>query len=189
LPLCFLALLAILPGCRTGRYTGPGTLLGGLAGAGVGALIGHKTGDTAAGALIGTGVGAATGAVVGNTLDDIEARNRAQIATQLGRPVAQGAATTTEVLEMTRAGVDPQLIVNYVNSAGMIQPLTVQDVIYLHEQGVRTEVIQAMQSPRVAQLPPTSIAPPSQTVIIHEDPYWPYCEPHYHFSFGHHCCH
>ena len=89
---------------------------------------------------------------------------------------------------MTHAGVDPRLIINYVNNSGMAQVITAQDVIYLHEQGVHTVVIQAMQNPRVAQMPPevVQVVPPRQTVIIHEDP-WYY--PHYHFSYGygHHC--
>jgi hypothetical protein len=70
----------------------------------------------------------------------------------------------------------------------MAQPITAQDVIYLHEQGVQTDVIQAMQTPRVAQLPPevVRVVPQRQTVIIQEDPW---CYPHYHFSYGYggHC--
>ena len=88
---------------------------------------------------------------------------------------------------MTRAGVDPQLIINYVNATGMVQPITVQDVIYLHDQGVSNDVIQAMQNPRVAQYAPqvVRVIPPRETVII-EDNSWgsPYCYPHYHFSYG-----
>jgi hypothetical protein len=132
-----------------------------------------------------------TGSVVGTALDDIEARNRAEIAAQLGRPVAQGVATAGEVVAMTRAGVDPRLIINYVNNSGMAQPITAQDVIYLHEQGVNTDVIQAMQSPRVAQVPPevVRVAPQRQTVIIEADPWEPYYYPHYHFWYGSGCCH
>jgi len=181
--------LSIVGGCKSASYGQRGTLLGALGGGGIGALVGHATGHTAAGAAIGTGVGALTGAAVGTALDDIEARNRAEIAAQLGRPVAQGAATTTEVLDMTRAGVDPRLIINYVNNSGMSQPITAQDVIYLHEQGVHTDVIQAMQNPRVPQAPPevVRVVPPRQTVIIEEDPWWPHYYPHYHFSYGYGC--
>ena len=38
---------------------------------------------------IGAGIGALTGSAIGGALDDIEARNRAEIAAQLGRPVAR----------------------------------------------------------------------------------------------------
>src|SRR5688572_33224602 len=81
----FLALsLAILvhSGCRSPYYADRGALTGGLAGAGVGALIGNAVGETAGGAAIGAGVGALTGGAIGGALDDIEARNRAEIAAQ-----------------------------------------------------------------------------------------------------------
>jgi hypothetical protein len=164
-------LLLVAAGCKS--YTGNGSLLGGLGGAGVGALVGHATGNTGAGAAIGAGVGALTGSVVGSALDDIEAKNRAEIAAQIGRPVAQGAATMDEVIAMTQAGVQPQLIINYVNNSGVAQPVTAPDVIYLHQRGVATEVIQAMQSPRVAQAPvtPVTVVQPAPAPIIVEEYY------------------
>jgi hypothetical protein len=182
-----LATLVVASGCQSASYGQRGTVLGALGGGGIGALIGHATGHTGAGALIGTGVGAVTGAAVGTSLDDIEARNRAEISARLGREVIPGGATTTEVLAMTRGGVDPQLIVNYVNASGMVQPVTVQDIIYLHEQGVSNDVIQAMQNPRVAQYSPqvVRVVPPRETVIIEDDSWGsPCCYPRYHFSYG-----
>lgn len=179
---CIIA-LPMAAGCRSSSYADRGTALGALGGAGIGALIGHATGHTGAGALIGTGVGAVTGSAVGTALDDIETRNRAEIAAQLGRPVSQGAATPVEVVTMTSAGVDRRLIINYVNSSGMVQPISAQDVIYLHEQGVNIEVIEAMQNPRVAQVPPAYRSSP-QTVIIERDHYGPYWHPHFHYRYG-----
>ena len=176
----------VIVGCRSSSYAGRGTALGALGGTAIGALIGHATGNTTAGALIGAGAGAVAGNVVGEALDDIEARNRAEIAAQLGRPVVQGAATQAEVVAMTQAGVDARLIINYVNNSGMAQIITAQDVIYLHEQGVNTDVIQAMQSPRAVQAPVAvvPVAPPQQTVIIERDPWGPYCYPHFHYGHG-----
>ena len=179
-------------GCQSSSYAQRGTIFGGLGGAGIGALIGRATGHTAAGAAIGTGVGAVTGAVVGNTLDDIDARNRAEIAAQLGRQVVAGAATPEEVIAMTQAGVNPQLIINYVNRSGMARPISVEDVIYLHEQGVTAEVIQAMQTPGATYAPPgvVRVEPPRETVIIHDDPSWGCDYPRYHMSYGFGCgCH
>jgi hypothetical protein len=123
-------------------------------------------------------------------LDDIEARNRAQISAQLGRPVAQGHATVGEVVAMSRAGVDPRLIVNYVNNSGVSTPVGAQDVIYLTQQGVPPDVIQAMQSPRVAQAPVPIAPPPAPAPLIIQEydsgpPY--YCPPpHYHFYHHRH---
>jgi hypothetical protein len=171
-------------GCRSPYYADRGALTGGLAGAGVGALIGNAVGETAGGAAIGAGIGALTGNAIGGALDDIEARNRAEIAAQLGRPVAQGQATVEEVVAMTRAGVDPRLITNYVSNSGMVQPVAAQDVIYLTQQGVGPDVIQAMQTPRLAQAPPAAVVvPPPGPVIIEE--YRPY-HPAPHFYYHHH---
>jgi hypothetical protein len=180
-------MLLATSGCRSPYYADRGTLAGGLAGAGIGALVGDAVGETAGGAAIGAGIGALTGNAIGGALDDIEARNRAEIAAQMGRPVAQGQATVPEVVAMTRAGVDPQLIMNYVNNSGMAQPVTAQDVIYLTQQGVAPNVIQTMQTPRVAQVPPPNavIVPPPGPVIIEE--YRPYCPPpHFHYYHHHH---
>jgi outer membrane lipoprotein SlyB len=60
-------------GCSTNA--GTGALVGGAAGAGVGAIIGHNShGRTASGAAIGGAVGAVTGALIGNEIDKKEAR-------------------------------------------------------------------------------------------------------------------
>ncbi len=73
---------------------------------------------------------------------------------------------------MTQAGVEPRLIINYVNTSGVAQPVTAQDVIYLHQQGVATDVIQTMQTPRVAERP-VPVVTPAQPVIIEEYHYGP----------------
>ena len=143
-----------------------------MGGAGVGALVGSATGDAGTGALIGAGVGALTGNVVGGAMDDIEARNRAQIAATMGRPVAVGAATPGEVVAMSRAGVDPQLMVNYINNSGVAQPASPQDVIYMTQNGVPPMVIQAMQTPRVAQAPAVVVPPPPPGPVVVEEVYY-----------------
>ena len=185
---CALACLcAAAAGCRSPYYQDRGTAVGALGGAGVGALVGSATGDAGTGALIGAGVGALTGNVVGGALDDIEARNRAQIAAQMGRPVAAGAATPGEVVAMSRAGVDPRLIANYINNSGVAQPISAQDVIYLHQQGVADDVIQAMQTPRVAQVPPAVVVQPPGPFVVEEVVYGPPpCYPPPHFDYYHH---
>lgn len=55
--------LTLIAGC-TGTQKGAG--LGGLIGAGTGAIIGHQSGHTKEGALIGAAAGAAGGALIGN---------------------------------------------------------------------------------------------------------------------------
>lgn len=185
-------LTTVIAGCQSPYYADRGALTGGLAGAGVGALIGNAVGETAGGAAIGAGVGALTGNMIGGAMDDIEARNRAEIAAQMGRPVMQGQATVGEVVSMTRTGVDPRLIINYVNNSGMAQPVNSQDVIYLTQQGVSPDVIQAMQTPRLAQagpavVPPAGVVVPAPRPVIIEEYHYgpPYCPPP-HFHYYHH---
>ena len=191
LSLMMCSALAAMFGCRSPYYADQGALAGGLTGAGIGALVGNAVGETAGGAAIGAGIGALTGGSIGGALDDIEARNRAEIAAQLGRPVVQGQATVGEVVAMNRAGVDSRLITNYVNNSGVAQPVGAQDVIYLTQQGVPPDVIQAMQTPRVAQAPTYVVPPPAPAPVIIEEyhygrPYWG-PPPHHHFyHHGHH---
>jgi uncharacterized protein YcfJ len=58
----------IITGCTTtGAHDG--ALLGGLLGAGAGAIIGNQPGDAGEGALIGAGLGAITGAIIGDSME------------------------------------------------------------------------------------------------------------------------
>ncbi|MEI6438095.1 MAG: glycine zipper domain-containing protein [Candidatus Omnitrophota bacterium] len=60
-------ILVALAGC-TG--TQKGATIGGLAGAGLGAIIGYQSGHLAEGALIGGAAGAAGGALTGDAIED-----------------------------------------------------------------------------------------------------------------------
>jgi hypothetical protein len=169
-------------GCQSPYYSDRVAGIGALAGAGSGALIGSTSGNAGAGAVLGAGIGALTGAAIGGTMDEQAAQNRAAIAAQTGRPVPSGAATIEEVVSMSRAGVDGQLIQNYIRTSGVARPLTAADVIALHNQGVSTEVIQTMQKPPVPQV---AVAPYGPAIIeehYHGPP--PYCGPHYGYHRG-----
>ena len=134
-------------GCQSPYRSDQGALFGGLLGAGTGAIVGDALGNAGAGAAIGAGVGALSGAAVGDELDRIEAQNRSLIEQRLGRQVDATAVTMGDVVSMTAAGVDENLIVNHVRAHGVAAPLTTQDVIALHQQGVSTRVIETMQNP------------------------------------------
>ena len=144
--LCLLA-AASIAGCQSPYRCRPGCTVRRASCAGTGAIVGHQLGNTGAGAAIGAGVGALSGAVVGNELDKTEAQNRAMIAEQLGREVAAGAVSQDDVISMTKAGVDEELIVNHIRAHGMDAPLQTNDLIVLQQQGVSTRVIKAMQEP------------------------------------------
>lgn len=174
-------LTALAAGCQSPYYADRGAAAGGLAGAGVGALIGNSVGNAGSGALIGAGVGALTGGAIGGALDEMQAQNRAEIAATLGRPVVGGAANVGEVVAMTQAGVEPQLIANYVETSGVAQPVSAQDVIYMSQQGVSANVIQTMQTPRVARVPAVVGPPPVMVEEIYYGPPPPYPPRHYYY--------
>jgi len=147
-----LALCAVgSSGCASPYRSEQGALVGGLTGAGLGAVVGNAVGNTGAGAAIGAGVGALSGAAVGNSLDEIEASNRAEIAARLGRPAPAGAVTIDDVIAMTKSGVSEQVIATHVQNHGMVAPLRASDLIILQQQGVSPRVVQIMQAPPVQQ--------------------------------------
>jgi hypothetical protein len=59
--------LVWMAGCESDA--GTGATIGGLGGAGLGAIIGHQSGHAAAGALIGGAAGAGGGYIIGNERD------------------------------------------------------------------------------------------------------------------------
>jgi hypothetical protein len=128
---------------------------------------------------------------LGTSLDDIDSRNRADIAAQLGRPVAPGPATPQEVAAMARAGIDSRFIICYINRSTNMQPINAQDVIYLHEQGVSEQVIQAMLTPGAADTRVEVARAMPRHIYIVEDPWWPYYYPYarygYVYSSGYRC--
>jgi len=175
LPVLFGLLVTLCAaGCQSPYHADRGALFGGLTGAGVGALVGDAAGNAGAGAAIGAGLGALTGAAVGAEMDQMEAQNRALIEQQLGRQVAPGAVTMDDVVTMSRAGVDDELIVTHIQKNGMVAPPQTHDLIYLNEQGVSTRVVKAMQAPPprpVRQATVVQSAPPP--IILEEHHYGP----------------
>ena len=177
LPFGMIPMLFLSLGCQSSSHADRGAVLGGLLGAGTGAVVGDALGNAGAGTAIGAGVGALSGAAIGNAVDESEARNRAEIARQLGRKVSAGAVSVDDVVAMTAAGVSEELIINHVRNNGMIAPLKTNDIILLQQQGVSTRVIAAMQeTPQPAQ---ATVVQESTPVIVEEHHYGPYCGPRY----------
>jgi hypothetical protein len=175
--LCVLLILLFTAGCAT--HTEQGAALGGVLGAGTGAVVGHAMGNTAAGAVVGAGAGALTGAAIGNNVDEREARNRAQIEASLGRAVIPGAVSVGEVIAMTQARVHEDLIINHIRSHGMAAPLTTNDLIAMQQYGVSPRVVQTMQAcPPVP--PPVIVEQPPPPVII-GGYYGPGCHHHHYY--------
>jgi len=178
-----LVLVALLAtGCRSPFYADHGAVLGGLAGAGVGAAIGEHNDNALAGALIGGAAGTIGGAIVGDGIDHNIARENAIIEAKIGRRIA-GAAQPEDVAAMAAAGVDDTVIINYIRANGVARKLTTNDVIALHNAGVRPHVIDALQNTPLptsapAYAPPRYVPARVQPVI--------YAQPHY-IHHPHYC--
>ena len=116
-------------------------MVGGLGGAGIGALIGNASGHAGAGAAIGA-AGALTGAAIGAGQDKADAQRQAAIAAA-SQPV--GTVTVDNVIAMTQQHVDDGIIINQVRAGRMVVPIQPDDIIRLKQFGVSPEVITAMQ--------------------------------------------
>lgn len=182
-----LVCLVTFAGCASPYRADQGALLGGLTGAGVGAIIGEAVDEPLAGAAIGAGVGALTGNVIGQNLDEIEAQNRAMIEARLGRPAPAGAVTVEDVVMMTQSGVDPEVIATHIRIHGPARPLQPADLIYLQNNGVNTQVVQVLQQPPAPQgvVPASATQPVVVEEHIHVDPWGPPRPRHFWYHHRH----
>ena len=151
-------------------------ILGGLAGAGIGAAIGEDGGDALPGALIGGAIGALSGAMVGDSMDQQQAYRQAVVYDQQ-QQIAQ-AVTFADVVAMTRAGLDDEVIVTQIRTKGMRQALTTGDLIMLKQQGVSDRTITAMQQYRH----PVAVASP---VVVDSYRYYQPYPVQYYWHDGH----
>jgi hypothetical protein len=166
--------LASISGCASNTRGQNGALIGGLGGAGLGAIAGNQVGHAGAGAVIGGLAGAVTGGVIGDEIDQVEARNRAEIEARLGRPVLAGAVSPEQVIEMTQRGVHEDVIAQHVRAHGTTRPLSPSDLMTLTDAHVSDRVIRTMQEPaavRVVSGPPVVAAPPPVIVERYYDPW------------------
>jgi len=170
-------LSSLCGGCASPYRADQGALIGGVTGAGVGALVGEAVGNPLAGAVIGAGVGTMSGALIGDSLDEIEARNQAEIEARLGRRLGPGGVAVPDVVAMSRAGVSDEVIINHIRIHGTATALQTNDLIYLQQNGVSPAVVQVMQNPPAPAAVVHHVPPPPGRVVIHE-PYYP--PPHWH---------
>ncbi|MEM9368014.1 MAG: glycine zipper domain-containing protein [Planctomycetota bacterium] len=194
---------------QTGRQRG--ATWGGITGAIAGAIIGENNDEAGAGAAIGGVLGAVAGGVLGDANDQDLARRQyyyrqqqakraypaAPVATPV--PVATGAVTITDVVNLSRSGVGDGVILNQIQTRGVQRTPVVGDIISMHQQGVSETVITAMQvapvgGPAVVPSAPVVTQPP--VIVEHHQVIQPrpiYVQPrrvyqarpryHYHFGF------
>jgi hypothetical protein len=141
-------------GCET--KAGTGALIGGAAGAGIGAIVGHNShGRTGSGALIGGAVGALGGALIGNEMDkkDKEEARRdrdsddyyARRGTREPVRYESRAVTRDDVIEWTRRGDRDEQIIDRIDRSGTVFRLTARDENELRDLGVGESVIRVMK--------------------------------------------
>lgn len=133
----WLVLMVPVMGCAT--HEGTGAAVGGLLGAGTGAIIGQAAGNTGAGALLGAGVGALTGAAVGNAEDRKEHREAMQ-----ATATSQGPMSIQDVVYLTQSNVHESTIIKQIQTSRTVFQLGSGDVVQLKNQGVSDNVINAM---------------------------------------------
>ena len=134
-------------GCQ--NNTQRGAALGGLAGAGVGAIVGKQLGNTGAGALVGAGSGALAGGLIGNAQDKTEERDNAMRAAayERGERIRENRAVTTRnVVEMAQGGLSDDIICNEIRTRGGRFDTTPDSIIALKQAGVSDRVIEMMQN-------------------------------------------
>ena len=129
-------------GCSTMSNTEKGVGVGGLLGAGTGALIGSATHHAGAGAAIGAGVGALAGGLTGHAIDESERKTAAQVAAA-GPP--RGPFGMTDVVQLAQAHVSDDVIISQIRSTGSVfANLSANDTLWLKQNGVSDAVITEM---------------------------------------------
>ena len=187
-PLAAACLLAA--GCGTpGSYQQSHSTAGAIMGVGAGTIIGAAYGRPAEGALAGALIGGAAGAVAGENLDSkaaadaqaqayYEAQARAQAQAAANPPVGKA-----DLIEMSKAKISDEVIINKVQSASFVQPLSAQDIIELKNEGVSDKVVNAMISKAQSQsasAPPATgaaVKAPAQSTVTtyyYVDPVYPW---------------
>ena len=132
---------------QTPTRTDDGAILGGVTGAIIGGIAGNQNDETIEGVAIGGVVGAVAGGLLGRSQDQQAARNFQFQQQQLQREaqLINQSVSMSDVIALTRSGVSTNLIINQIRTNGVRQQIGVQEILYLHQNGVTEPVIQEMQ--------------------------------------------
>ncbi|MSR55589.1 MAG: hypothetical protein EXS09_20245 [Gemmataceae bacterium] len=174
----FLASVPFLSGCATTSNTAKGAGIGGVLGAGTGAILAQATGGSAGtGAVVGGLAGAILGGAIGNEEDRLEKaalESRVQLAEAQQANAAATQMNIEEVIAMTNAKHSDHVIINQIRTTNSAYVLTSQDLTRLSTSGVSDQVIIEMQNrrPEAAAYHPARlprhmmVAPPAERVYI-----------------------
>jgi hypothetical protein len=140
------ALLAC--GCQSANNkAGEGTVVGGVLGAGAGAIIGNQSHHAAGGALIGGALGALGGALVGsNVPKNQQPQAQAGYEPQPGyqSPYSQQ-ISIDEIVTLTGQGASDEIIIDRIKATNSRFTLTEAQIASLKSKGVSQAVINAMR--------------------------------------------
>jgi uncharacterized protein YcfJ len=152
----FAALAAAAAGCESKAANG--ALIGGAAGAGVGAIIGHNSHNrTAEGALIGGAAGAIGGGLIGNEMDKKDKREREyqerEYRASEYRDTSRGSSaprnnrppTMDDIIYWSERGDRDGEIIDRIERSGAVYRLTGREENDLRDHGVSEDVIRAMK--------------------------------------------
>ena len=132
-------------GCQSSPNRAPeGAVIGGLIGAGAGAIIGHQSGERDKGALIGGLAGALAGGLAGSQMQKTPAQQQAA-APQPARTANPDQMSMEQIVDMTKRGVHEDVIADRIRLTNSRFTLSQADVDYLQHNGVHQKVIAAMQ--------------------------------------------
>lgn len=197
---CFSTLFASFAGSQAVfGQTKDGAILGGVAGAVIGGIVGHQNDETPEGALIGGAVGAIAGGMIGNQREQqqrlryYEQQPRYYYAPQphyhvYSPPVRQVPVYTTtptyvtsvpvqvrrpvsiaDVIALARRGLNDTLIINHIRNNGIAHQPTTDDVLALHDGGVSDVVINEMMHAPTTSELVSATTPTTTTTVVREE--------------------
>ena len=145
---------------QTPTRTDDGAVLGGVTGAIIGGIVGNQNDETIEGVAIGGVAGAVAGGLLGRSQDQQAARNFQfqQIQNQQQAQLINQSISISDAVALTRSGVSTNLMINQIRTNGVRQNIGVQEILYLHQNGVPEPVIQEMQRASIAG-PPVATGP------------------------------
>ncbi|MCM8819201.1 MAG: glycine zipper domain-containing protein [Candidatus Omnitrophica bacterium] len=128
-------------GCQTTKTRAvEGSVIGGVLGAGAGYAIGQATHHGAEGAGIGAAIGAISGAIIGSQIEKPQSNpSTTQYTYNPNRMTIQ------QIVELTKQGVDENVIIDRIHLTNSKFNLTPEDIEYLRKEGVSARVIAQMQ--------------------------------------------
>jgi hypothetical protein len=163
-------LLLAACGCDSMNNTEKGMVGGGLIGTGFGAIVGSMFHKAGLGAVVGAVAGTTAGGLAGASQDHREDQAKAR-ALENARAIANQppAVSVQDVVRMTLEHQPTDIILRQIETTGSYYHLSVDDISYMTQNGVNSQVIGFMQG-RQRPVAVSVVQPVTQRVYIYEPP-------------------